>query len=96
MFAPTAVFLDSAFRPTHFLGETKFAMQHGSGFKGIRSESNVMIDEKRREDRYVLIYTLGNSPQTEECDSDALATSMLSRSVERSPDGKLELELHLR
>jgi Maltose operon periplasmic protein precursor (MalM) len=96
MFAPTAVFLDSAFHPTHFLGETKFAMQHSSGFKGIRSESNVMIDEKRREDRYVLIYTAGTSQPDEECDSDAPLTSMLSRSVERSPDGKLELELHSR
>jgi Maltose operon periplasmic protein precursor (MalM) len=92
MFAPTAVFLDSAFRPTHFLGETKFAMQHSSGFKGIRSESNIMIDEKR----YVLIYTAGTSQQTEECESEAPLTSMLSHSVERSPDGKLELELHSR
>jgi Maltose operon periplasmic protein precursor (MalM) len=100
IFAPSCVFLDSSFRPIHFLGEKNFLLMYPSSFKKIHLKTEVAIDNDRKDHKYLLIYTSNKKNDRIGTFSlnanQGLLVAMLKHPVERSPDGRLQLELHLR
>ena len=86
VFAPTGVFLDSSFRPTHFLAERKFQYTPATQNTDMLLETEVTIDSERKEDKYLLIYTTNKTGRLVSYD----------KYVMRSAQGIVGLELHLR
>jgi WD domain, G-beta repeat/Maltose operon periplasmic protein precursor (MalM) len=64
IFAPTALFLDADLQPTHELAESEFSWKTAAGLasgKVGRMVGSIRIDEKFKRDRFVLLYTAGDS-----------------------------------
>ena len=97
IFSPTGVFLDSSFRPTHLVSEKQFIILNPASTKALRLEAEVVVDTFRKEDKYLLIYTLNKSERLGTYDnSNQGLLGMLKYPVERSENGRLEIQLHLR
>ena len=58
IFAPSGIFFDSHFEPTRELPSSQFENLNESLTKSRRLETTILINELRREDRYLLLYTM--------------------------------------
>ena len=96
IFSPTGIFLDSSFRPTHLLREKQFLLVSPDAFSGLHLKAELVMDSTRKDDKYLLLYTLDTSERLATFSDQGLVTGFLKHPVERSPDGKLQLELHLK
>ena len=92
MFVPGVVFLDSTMRITSLLSEKKFKPLDARLTKSIGLETQVIMDEYRKNDKYMLIYT----PYNKSKKLGSFYDGLIFHPVESSTNGKLEVEFHLR
>jgi tetratricopeptide (TPR) repeat protein len=94
IFVPSGVFLDAEFQPTRWLPKTEFEFLEPGFSKAFRLEAKVLIDEPRKGDRYLLLYTIGGDVGSVVRDTyiGGLIPSLRHSKVTASADGSLELE----
>jgi len=94
IFVPSCVFLDAEFQPTRQLPKTEFEILEAGFSKPFRLEARVLIDEPRKGDRYLLLYTIGGDVGSVVQDTyiGGLIPSLRHSRVRASADGPLELE----
>jgi len=95
IFVPSGAFLDDTLQQTHDLPEVEF-QTHSGGMKPYNVEATIVIDEERRGDRFLLLYTRGESAGERQGHLDAVSggavTAVIPVNVKRALNGTLELE----
>ena len=95
IFSPSGVFLDSSFWPTRLLPEKDFLLSSPDPYETLGLQTEVPITGYRKGDKYLLIYTIPDSARLGTFTNGGLM-AMFKHPVVKSPDGKLELEVHRR
>jgi hypothetical protein len=102
IFVPSALFFDAEFRETRQLPETEFRNDKPGMTKGYRLETTIVIDDARKADRFLLLFTnaaaVGRDQGTFVAGNGSGAATVGAmkllhlNGVKRSVDGTIELE----
>ena len=95
IFVPSGAFLDDMLQQTHDLPEDEF-QTHSGGMKPYNVEATIVIDEERKADRFLLLYTRGERAGERQGHLDAVSggavSAVIPMNVKRALNGTLELE----
>ncbi len=84
IFVPSGMFLDAGFQPARELPAAQFESLDAGLTKPYRLEATILIDEARKDDRYLLLYTIGEGV------GDVVHSGEY-RNIKASANGSLEL-----
>lgn len=95
LFSPRAVFFDSGFNYKQEISDTSFSLLNEKWLLPLRLETDILIDEKLRDYRYLFIYTLNKSEKLGNYINygGGLVGLLINHPIITTPTGKLEIQV---